>query len=204
MTTPAGDGGGESPFDVLLPYAEALAALPCPWAIASGWAVDLFLGRVTRDHFDVDVAVYRHDQAEVHAALRAAGWSLEKVVEGRLERWGGERLVLPVHEVHARRPDGEPLHLELLLSEGDAESWRYRRAPEISRPRARAELVSSDGIPFLSPEVVLLFKSARRRPRDELDFAACLPSLAPEPRTWLREALASLDSAHPWLPHLLP
>ena len=204
MTTPAGDGGAAGSFDVLLPYSEALAALPCPWAIASGWAIDLHLGRVTREHHDVDVAVYRHDQAEVHATLRAAGWSLEKVVEGRPERWDGERIDLPVHEVHARRRDGEPAHLELLLTEGDAACWRYRRAPEISRPRAQAELVSPDGIPFLSPEVVLLFKSTRRRSRDELDFAACLPSLAPEPRAWLLAALASLDPAHPWLAPLLP
>lgn len=203
MTAPAGDGGPASPFDDLLPYAAALAALPCSWAVASGWAVDLFLGRVTRGHADVDVAVYRHDQAEVYQALRGAGWSLEKVVEGRLERWGGERLDLPVHEVHARRPRGEPAHLELLLNEGDAECWRYRRAPRISRPRALVELRSSEGIPFLSPEVVLLFKSARLRPRDELDFAACLPALAAESRAWLHGALASLDPEHLWLPRLL-
>jgi len=203
MIAPA-DGDAAGSFDLLLPYAAALAALPCSWAVASGWAVDLFLGRVTRDHFDVDVAVCRDDQAEVYAALRGAGWSLEKVVAGRLERWDGERLDLPVHEVHARRPRGEPAHLELLLNEGDAARWRYRRAPAISRPRARAELRSAGGIPFLAPELVLLFKSAHLRPRDELDFAACLPALAPEPRAWLHEALASLDPAHPWLPRLLP
>lgn len=40
-----------------------LAALPCPWFVAGGWAIDLHLGRATRPHGDVDVAVYRHDQA---------------------------------------------------------------------------------------------------------------------------------------------
>lgn len=39
-----------------------------------GWAVDLWVGRLTRPHDDIDVLVWRHDEASVHKALSGAGW----------------------------------------------------------------------------------------------------------------------------------
>jgi hypothetical protein len=36
--------------------------------------VDLWVGRVTRPHEDIDVLVLRREQAQVDAALTAAGW----------------------------------------------------------------------------------------------------------------------------------
>jgi len=39
-----------------------------------GWAVDLWVGRLTRSHEDIDVLVQRSDEARVAAALAAAGW----------------------------------------------------------------------------------------------------------------------------------
>ena len=39
-----------------------------------GWAVDLWVGRLTRPHDDIDVLVWRHDEARVHEALGSAGW----------------------------------------------------------------------------------------------------------------------------------
>ena len=42
-----------------------------PWWIAGGWAIDMFLGRKTREHGDVDVALLRSDWAAVQQHLRA-------------------------------------------------------------------------------------------------------------------------------------
>ena len=39
-----------------------------------GWAVDLWVGRPTRAHDDIDVLVWRRDEHQVHHALTAAGW----------------------------------------------------------------------------------------------------------------------------------
>jgi hypothetical protein len=33
-----------------------------PWWVAGGWAVDMFLGSITRSQSDVDIAVLRADQ----------------------------------------------------------------------------------------------------------------------------------------------
>jgi hypothetical protein len=39
-----------------------------------GWAVDLWVGRHTRPHEDIDVLVMRRDEAEADRALTGAGW----------------------------------------------------------------------------------------------------------------------------------
>jgi hypothetical protein len=39
-----------------------------------GWAVDFHVGRVTRDHTDVDVAVWQADLARIRVLLEAQGW----------------------------------------------------------------------------------------------------------------------------------
>lgn len=37
--------------------AERLAGVAAPWCVAAGWAVDLFRGRPTRGHGDIEIAV---------------------------------------------------------------------------------------------------------------------------------------------------
>ena len=39
-----------------------------------GWAVDFHAGWVTRDHADIDVAVWQSDAERIHALLDADGW----------------------------------------------------------------------------------------------------------------------------------
>jgi hypothetical protein len=46
-------------------FGERLAGLWVPWCIAAGWALDLFRGRQTRDHHDVEIAVPRAKFTEI-------------------------------------------------------------------------------------------------------------------------------------------
>jgi hypothetical protein len=39
-----------------------------------GWAVDFWVGRVTREHDDIDVAAWRDDYEAIATALQVAGW----------------------------------------------------------------------------------------------------------------------------------
>lgn len=59
-----------------------------------GWAVDLWVGRPTRPHDDIDVLVWRHDEGRVHDALTTAGWlhtpTPQDVVGTNYERDGYE------------------------------------------------------------------------------------------------------------------
>ena len=55
--------------------AGALDAAEVEHWFFGGWAVDLWVGRVTRAHDDIDVLVWRRDEQRVDDALSADGWS---------------------------------------------------------------------------------------------------------------------------------
>jgi hypothetical protein len=182
--------------------AGLLAGFDAPWWIAGGWAIDLFLGTETRHHDDVDVAVLRRDHLALHRLLR--DWDLRyATAERTLTPWDGRPLAPPVHAVWARRSHDEdaPWTFEVLLNEHRDDRWVYRRDPAISR---RLDHLGGrrDGIPFLRPEVVLLYKSKRPTATDEIDFATVAPRLAESARAWLREALSTSAPHHPWLERL--
>lgn len=56
-----------------------------------------------------------------------------------------------------------------------------------------------DGLPYLAPEIQLLYKSKAPRERDEMDFAQTRPLLAPDARRWLRDALELANPGHTWI-----
>ncbi len=192
-------------FADLAPVAALMAGFAPPWYVAGGWALDLFLVRVTREHEDVDVAILRADQEALRAHL--AGWELRKVVAGPdggiLVPWlQGEWLELPVHEIHARRSQGEPAALEVLLDESEGELWRFRRNLGVARQRARIGLRTPNGLPYLAPEVALLYKAKNHQAKDDQDFHNVRGTLDGERREWLRQALATCHPGHPWLAEL--
>lgn len=188
-------------FDSVLDVAAVMRGFRGPWYIAGGWAIELFIGRVSRNHEDLDVAVFRRDQEQIRAYL--SDWTLEKVVQSRREPWeGGERLELPVHEIHAYRTRGSPAELELLLNEVLGDRWVFRRDARITRSLPRVEMRTDSGIPFLAPEIALLYKAKRPGAKDEADFNAARLHLEPEPREWLRCALETCQPDHPWIRRL--
>jgi len=175
--------------------ARLLRGFKGPWFVAGGWAIDLFVGRETRAHEDIEIAVWRDDQRTLRQYL--TGWRFEKIARGTREPWReDEWLALPVHEVHGVGPDGESL--EILLNERTGGAWQFRRNPTVTRPEDRIALRSRDGIPFLAPEVVLLYKAKDPRPHDEQDFTTAQPRLDPERAEWLRRALELCHPGHPW------
>jgi GrpB-like predicted nucleotidyltransferase (UPF0157 family) len=174
-----------------------------PWYISSGWALDLFLGRVNRVHYDVDVVLPWIGQMELQTHLTGRGWKFLTPFEKRLERWPPHmRLELPRHQVHAHR--GEEF-IDFLLTDMDG-VWKYRREPSIVRSLEVISLRTESGIPYLAPELVLLFKSKntsnQERTKDEADFEKALPHLDAERRAWLRWALIVTSPDHNWIQKL--
>ncbi len=171
------------------------------WFVAGGWAIDLYLREETRPHEDIEIAIFREDQRALHRHL--GGWLLRKVVDGKLSVWHrAEWLAPPVHEIQCSSETAEPRRLEVLLNERSGDEWVFRRDERVRRPLAECLVLSDAGVRFLSPEVVLLYKSKGPRDKDEHDFAAVVRRLDAERRRWLRAAIALNHPAHHWLQSL--
>jgi len=172
--------------------------LHCPWFVCGGWAIDLFLKRVTRGHKDIDIAVARNDQFKVRDHLWQRGWNLEKAIDGELFPWTeSERLVLPVHTIWCKNDKHDPKFIEILLNEIDDDQFRFRRDQSITLARDRMFFKCSFGLPVFAPEIVLLYKSNCSEEYDA-DFQNTVKTLEEERRVWLKVALNKLFAQHPW------
>jgi hypothetical protein len=111
-------------------------------------------------------------------------------------------LQAPRHQVHAHRGDD---FIDFLITDMN-QVWIYRREPSVVRSLEKMGLSTEGGIPYLAPELVLLFKSKntsnRERPNDDADFERALPHLDAERRAWLRWALTATAPQHPWIQKL--
>ena len=177
-----------------------MRSFDAPWWVAGGRALDLWMERQTRAHHDVDVAVLRADQKQLHQAF--CGWELyyatpdHRLVPYRSECWLEE----PLHGVWARPASNAPWLCEFLLNEHEGRQWVYRRNPAVRKPLGEVGVMASaaSGVPILVPEIVLLYKAHELTEKDEADFRSVLPHLTPSRKAWLLQALDETTPNHPW------
>jgi hypothetical protein len=132
---------------------------PCSWCICGGWAIDLFVNRVSRSHKDIELAIWRTDQLALRSYLAPQGWTFEKAVQGELLPWAdSEWLDLPIHEIHGKNPNTPLDRIEILLNEVWNNQFLFRRELSITHSLDTAIVESELGIPILAPEIVLLYK----------------------------------------------
>lgn len=185
-----------SPQDV----AVRLADVEAPWGVAAGCALQLFVGERWREHEDIEIAVPDARFEE----LRTAFGDLElwlPIGEGRLRPFV-EPLERASHQTWLLDVPGRAWRLDVLREPSEETTWICRRDSELRMPFAELLERTADGIPFVRPDVVLLFKAARARDKDEVDFGVVAPRLGPKRRDWLREALEQVYPGHPWLERL--
>ena len=175
---------------------EFFSATPINWWFAGGTALELHIGRAWRSHDDIDVGVCR---AEVPLLVPLLDeWEIQVAAAGELRPWRGEPLRETRHENNLWvRPPGGAWCLDVLIGEGDAHHWAYRRDPTLRLPWGRAVHTSPLGHRYLGPALQLLFKSKGLRPKDDVDARQVVPGLD----DW---GVALLDvrlrANHPWRP----
>jgi Aminoglycoside-2''-adenylyltransferase len=81
-------------------FAAAAAGCGAPFWLRGGWAMDFFLGRITREHEDVDLFIWARDADRVVAEL----------VRREFEEVGGP----PPQRQRNLRRDGVEIHVTLL------------------------------------------------------------------------------------------
>lgn len=194
------------------------------YAVCGGHAIDLFLGQKTRPHKDLDVAALWEDRDRIVGYMLQLGWHVfepygrrylhqirsvadQKKCKNNIWciapenghytfRWRGkDRFVVSQDDAEQSRFD----FVEFLFSEREGGCLLYARNPAIRMETDRA-VQTAGGIPYLSPAMVLLYKStAFQNPDYRLDFQHTLPHFQPEELLWLKAALdTEYQGSHEW------
>ncbi len=193
-----GDWLPRTPADL----AELMVGYPGRWWISGGWAIEAFSG-VSRPHGDLDPSLPRHEISLLRAHLA-----------GRLDLWAAEQgtlsVLIPADDITVPRTCGNiwardggssPWQYDIIVMDGDADRWIFKRDHTISLPWDEI-IWHRDQIPYIRPEIQLLHKAAGLRPRDVRDFNAAAPLLDDPARQWLRDSISQVHPGHPWLGEL--
>jgi hypothetical protein len=185
-----------APFEV----AQIFAGMAAPWWIVGGWAIETFTGQ-SREHEDIDVAVFRGDLPILLDQLlpNYCVWSNRSGALRPLRT--PDELVEDCRQLWVRRDGASPWLFDLLLTPHEADTWISIRDDRIRRPFAET-VFTHDGIHYLRPEVVLHLKARSSRAKDDGDFSAAVAMLEADARAWLRSALRLVNPDHPWLERL--
>jgi hypothetical protein len=196
---PGGTEVLDPPWDPWRPadIARLLAGVTAPWYVAGGWAIDLFLGRQTREHGDLEIAVPASAFAEIRDAL--ADYDFDVVGSG--QRWPLDSAAFRVmHQTWVREPDTGVYRADVFREPERGAAWVCRRDESISLPYEYLIRRTGDGIPYVVPEAGLLFKAKwAALPKNQADFAATADLLDDDAAAWLRGALQRVHPGHAWI-----
>lgn len=177
------------------------SAVSIYWGIAGGWALDMHLGRKSREHSDVDIVIYRKDQQVVYQLLKNE-WVLYKAKDGKLSLWGEGDYLNTVNDIWISKNNQSPWAFQIMLMDCEQDKWVYRREKTIKIPKGEVFSANEKNIPYLKPAIQLLYKggSSHIREKDLNDFKTILPTLSLEEKIWLEEALElQFPKGHNWI-----
>lgn len=180
--------------------ARRLAGIATPWCVAAGWALDLFQGTRTRAHGDIEIAIPAAGFPEVRA--RFPGYAFDGVGSGRIWADAAPEVLAATHQTWLRDPATGDYLLDVFREPHDGDTWICRHDETIRLPYREIIHHTDRGIPYLAPELVLLFKAKHVRPKDQSDFDRTVPLLTPARRGTLADLLTRAHPGHRWLADL--
>jgi hypothetical protein len=180
--------------------AQHLAGIVTPWCVAAGWALDLFRGAQTREHGDIEIAIPAANFPEVRD--RFPGYIFDAVGDRRIWENATPGVLDATHQTWLRDPATGNYLLDVFREPHDGHTWICRRDQAIRLPYSKIIHHTPDGIPYLAPELVLLFKAKHARAKDQADFDGTVPRMSPAQRATLASLLARVHPGHRWLAQL--
>lgn len=205
---------------------ELLKAGGFEYAFCGGLAIDLFLGYESRIHGDIDVCAFWNDRDRVIQYMQSLGFKVFEMLGGGRahfisdlsKQYRIKRNIFcftgscPLVKTYPLDINGccaieffnigqkELDFIEFLFNEKTENHFVYARCREITRDLQNAILVS-DGIPYLAPELCLLYKSTdAKRYGYQQDFELAYNIMSNEQREWLRNALMQIyPDGHDWI-----
>lgn len=208
--------------------AELLKGLDASWMFCGGYAIDMFLGRETRKHGDIDICVFENDRNTIKNYMLDRGWDvyefrgmgklrkLDRETESDTNRnlmclKPGCRLVdfYPCDEPgllyylfhHTGMEEFD--YIEFLFNNAEDGRFVFNKELGIYRELDKAVL-NSVGHSYLAPEIALLYKASNADDENNRhDYEAAIPELDDEQRKWLREGLElRYPDDHSWKQNL--
>lgn len=203
-----------------------LDPLDIKWILSGGWAIDVHLNRITRERCDLDISVPYSDRLIGIEFFLKKDWQIEGKLfdgfktlskisdydEGIHYFWSFPKGVEFISEyvddrgnrriAYNRKTQSELDYLEVFLDRIEDGQFIYRRDQRIKRRVDRA-ILERNGVRYLAPELVLLFKSKNLSGKNLQDFNTTINSITGEALVWLNDAISLLyGSTHAWLAHL--
>lgn len=179
---------------------DEMSGFKKPWFISGGWVIDIALGKVTREHKDIDICIFRED---IEVMLEYFNeWDINVAIPGeqRLVKYESMNdLVLPRYGLHLFR---DQAFIEILLTERQEDQVIFRKNREITMGLDDFCLKDDEGRPFVNPVWQLLFKGLGPREEDIHDFYTYLPAMEERDKEWLIEALSTMKPDSEWLEKL--
>ncbi|MYL54930.1 hypothetical protein GLW08_16470 [Pontibacillus yanchengensis] len=180
---------------------EVFSKIPINWCIAGGWALDIHISKKTRVHKDIDVIIFREDQQVLYHYLNGA-WDLYKAENGKLVSWKQGEYLGSTNDIWVSKDAYSSWAFQIMLVDTDNDEWIYRRDKSIRASKEKIMHKSQDGIPYIKPEIQLLYKAGASiiRNKDLQDFQNILPFLDTREKEWLKDAInKQFPCGHSWL-----
>jgi len=179
--------------------ASEIGITEVPWCVTGGWAIELFVGTSFRAHGDLEVAIPSSRWSDFRRCLPG----LEFFVAGSGELFSLEDPAFDEHHQTWGRDRLGRFRIDVFREPHDEDTWICRRDAVLRRPYPDLIRRTNDGIPYMVPEVVLLFKAKHDLPKDRQDLHEALPRMDERSIGWLADAIAIVHPNHQWLA-LLP
>jgi len=196
-----------------------------PWAVCGGYALDLFLNRATRPHGDVDLCAFESDRDAILRYMLRKGWLVyEFRGQGKVRPLDAEsssdagRNLMCVKEgcrlveFYPCEEQGMLYHqffhtgisnldyVEFLFNKAAEGQFVFDGEKQIQHELPQA-ILFRDGLPYLAPEIVLLFKALQpEREENQADMAQAWPAMSRRQKDWFVNSLKQrFPEGHPWL-----
>ncbi|MEM8892477.1 MAG: hypothetical protein AAGD28_31140 [Bacteroidota bacterium] len=174
-----------------------------PWCFAGGYAIELFVGESFRPHGDIDIFLFREDQERIQEHFQ--NWDMHRAALPGLTPWKkGEFLEGRIRDIWVREKQDAPWRFQLMLNDRKDESWIFKRNSAIGGSIKKMIQYTSSFIPYLAPEIQLLYKAKKQlEEKDQTDFDRALPLMKAEEVNLLREWLMiQFPNGHDWVKKL--
>lgn len=210
--------------ELILAANHLLQDVPITWAICGGFAIDLFLGKETRAHGDIDICVFEKERETISKYMLQNDWQVyEFRGNGKVRLQNEDLSSEPGRNLMCTKDTCELVkfypceednllwyeffhtglkqldYLEFLFNISMEDAFIFDKSKGIKRELSKA-ILYHEGIPYLAPEIVLLYKASNADNAEyQYDFEQAYLHMHEEQKSWFLQGLDTLYPAgHKW------